>query len=241
MIGQLPNFGVTRSMSVDPNKLSRRVNFDLEGNLGAIDVPSSSEYYKSIKKKAKSKKTNSEIIDDDEEENNYRPNSDRIEEEEEEHHYEHDYEEEDLPREEPEQLLDRVRNGNFEYKSFLRLRNIIYLCLLLRKNPSLRKYRYHYLQELRKKEQARKQNRVQSTAELFNEKFEKLKQKLNIKNFGLFQRDNSSGTSSTNTHQDFEDDIDNNVDESNVVSSSNDPSNSEIKPFVRKHVRTSSL
>ncbi len=36
-------------------------------------------------------------------------------------------------------------NPHFKYEQFLRLRNMIFLCLMLKRNESLRKLRYHYL------------------------------------------------------------------------------------------------
>ncbi len=36
-------------------------------------------------------------------------------------------------------------NPDFNYKSFLRLRNLFFLCLMLKSNPILRKFRHHYL------------------------------------------------------------------------------------------------
>ena len=162
----------------------------------------------SSSKKQKGRKTHSEIVDDVEEEQNATTSTtnQNVEEEEEEveeniaayyeennedsdDEYEDDYDNVGSPVDPDLEVLNRApANINFEYKSFLRLRNIIYLALLLRKNPSLRKYRFHYLQEMKRREAAMK-SRVQSSSELFNEKFEKLKQKLNWRNFNLFKID----------------------------------------------------
>lgn len=44
-------------------------------------------------------------------------------------------------------------NPDFQFRSFLRLRNLLYLCLMLKSNPSLRKLRHHYLLKKSKEEQ----------------------------------------------------------------------------------------
>ena len=208
----------------------------------------------SSSKKQKGRKTHSEIVDDIEEEQNATTSTtnqieeevEKVEEVEEDiaayyeennedsdDEYEDDYENVGSPVDPNDlEVLNRApANINFEYKSFLRLRNIIYLALLLRKNPSLRKYRFHYLQEMKRREAAMK-SRVQSSGELFNEKFEKLKQKLNWRNFNLF-KSSSTGTSSTDTSQPP------NVDD-DFPSTPTDNGNNE--PLVRSsRVRTSSL
>jgi hypothetical protein len=43
-------------------------------------------------------------------------------------------------------------NPQFQFKSFLRLRNLFYLCLVLKANPSLKKFRHHYLLSIAKKD-----------------------------------------------------------------------------------------
>lgn len=152
------------------------------------------------------RKTKSELIDDEDENiNDINQYEDQIDEEEEEE--DEILEEEEEERKEPARTSGR--NENFEYKSFLRLRNIIYLALMLRKNPSLRKYRFHYLVEVKKREEARR-SRVQSSNELFNEMFsqrlEKFKQKISWRNLSIFRGGSSSGTSSTNTNNPDDDD-----------------------------------
>ena len=206
----------------------------------------------SSSKKQKGRKTHSEIVDDVEEEQNATTSTTNQNEEEEEEEeveeniaayyeennedsddeYEDDYDNVGSPVDPDLEVLNRApANINFEYKSFIRLRNIIYLALLLRKNPSLRKYRFHYLQEMKRREAAMK-SRVQSSSELFNEKFEKLKQKLNWRNFNLF-KSSSTGTSSTDTSQPPNGDDD-------FPSTPTDNGNNE--PLVRpSRVRTSSL
>lgn len=65
--------------------------------------------------------------------------------------------------EEKEKVEDELKqfNMDFKYESFLRLRNILYLCLLLEKNPSLRQYRHHYLVALKQKELEAKKVRTE--------------------------------------------------------------------------------
>ena len=50
--------------------------------------------------------------------------------------------------------VKNIKNWNpeFKFRSFLRLRNLLYLCLMLKSNPSLRKLRYHYLLKKSKEE-----------------------------------------------------------------------------------------
>jgi hypothetical protein len=67
-------------------------------------------------------------------------------------------------------------NDQFKYESFLRLRNVFYLCLLLKKNPSLRLYRHHYIEEVKKQE-----SKVQPKMSFFNDSFERFKRKMNWK------------------------------------------------------------
>ena len=76
-------------------------------------------------------------------------------------------------------------NDSFKYKSFLRLRNMIFLCLLLRKNPSLQRYRLHYLEVVRKEEREKLKEKSNQTAgefleEHFVKKFKTLKKKIAI-------------------------------------------------------------
>ena len=163
-------------------------------------------------------------------------------------------EEEEEEEEKKEPARTSGRNENFEYKSFLRLRNIIFLALMLRKNPSLRKYRFHYLVEAKKREEARR-SRVQSSNELFNEMFsqrlEKFKQKISWRNLSIFRGGSSSGTSSTNTNN--PDDLDNdttfqagptnNGNNETARRADNNNNNSEPSPIIVRssRVRTSSL
>ena len=73
-------------------------------------------------------------------------------------------------------------NTNFKYTSFLRLRNMMFLCLLLKKNPSLRKYRQHYLLEMQRRQEIEmKKMRNQSFNEFYNERFKKFTNKINLK------------------------------------------------------------
>ena len=81
--------------------------------------------------------------------------------------------------------LIKQANDSFQYKSFLRLRNMIFLCLLLRKNPSLQRYRLHYLELVRKEEREKlKEKSNQSASEFLEEhfvkKFKTLKKKIAI-------------------------------------------------------------
>ncbi len=62
-------------------------------------------------------------------------------------------------------------DSKFNYQKFLRLRNIICLCLLLRKKPELKEYRYHRIKELRSLK-SRKEEK-QSFADFFKIKKEK--------------------------------------------------------------------
>lgn len=286
---------IIRSTSLDPSKLTRRVNFDLEdvpdtsrrkfSRNVSIDVPSSTEYYKNKQKShRKSKlKTQSEIIEE-EEEDEHKTHSEMLDEDEEmkpkksthseivddedeeasskikthselvdDDNYENGYREEEVDEDDDISNKSPVyenekqagkgfgRNEHFEYKSFLRLRNIFYLALLLRKNPSLCKYRYHYLQEVKRREMSKK-SRIQSKTELFNEmfneKYEKIKQKINWKNFALFRNSDSGGTSSTDTSN-------NNGDDEESIRSGN---NEILRPSVNEsllnrsgRIRTSSL
>jgi hypothetical protein len=75
-----------------------------------------------------------------------------------------------------------IKNSNeqFKYESFLRLRNVFYLCLLLKKNPSLRLYRHHYIEEVKKREKAANRSKVQSKSNFFSERYERLLRKLNF-------------------------------------------------------------
>ena len=82
-------------------------------------------------------------------------------------------------------MAETVKTGNldFKYTSFLRLRNLIFLCLLLRKNPSLKQYRQHYLLQVKKDEEKANKNKPnQSFTEFYEEKlakkFNKLKEKM---------------------------------------------------------------
>ena len=82
-----------------------------------------------------------------------------------------------------------IKEGNeaFKYTSFLRLRNLIFLCLMLRKNPSLKRYRLHYLIQVKEEEERLKGLRQRQTAaELIEEKiikkFSKLKHKIALSN-----------------------------------------------------------
>lgn len=257
---------------------NRRVNFEDERRLTrttSLDVPSTSEYLKNVKKSRRTRskpklathsevidededetvprKTKSELIDDDYDENINEINQyeDQIDEEDEDEDEILEEEEEEEERKEPARTSGR--NENFEYKSFLRLRNIIFLALMLRKNPSLRKYRFHYLVEAKKREEARR-SRVQSSNELFNEMFsqrlEKFKQKISWRNLSIFRGGSSSGTSSTNTNNPDDDNDNtfqarhsNNGNNERTRAADNNSNNPEPSPIIVRssRVRTSSL
>ena len=67
----------------------------------------------------------------------------------------------------------RKSNPNFQYASFLRLRNMIFLCLLLKTNPSLRKFRHHYLLAL-SKSQPKPKIEIRPFSDTLNEKLGKI-------------------------------------------------------------------
>ncbi|CAF0841611.1 unnamed protein product [Brachionus calyciflorus] len=66
---------------------------------------------------------------------------------------------------------------HFKYESFLRLRNLIFLSLLLNKNPALRKYRYHYLNRVKQEEIDDPNYSNVETAEAFIKRWGKFKKK----------------------------------------------------------------
>jgi hypothetical protein len=82
------------------------------------------------------------------------------------------------------QVIEFKGNQDFKFSSFLRLRNLFYLCLLLRRNPSLKKLRYHYL-VAETASRRLKQERVESFHEFYNKKLVKNidKIKSNIEKF----------------------------------------------------------
>lgn len=79
------------------------------------------------------------------------------------------------------QVTIKKGNDQFKYESFLRLRNIFYLCLLLKKNPTLQTYRYHYLQEVKRRDLASNRSKVESSSNFISMQYERLKIKLNLK------------------------------------------------------------
>ena len=97
----------------------------------------------------------------------------------------------------------KEENADFNYKSFLRLRNLICLCLLLRKNPSLAKYRMHYLLKVKEEEEKLEKFRVQTFAEFYNQTinkhFETFKRKLKFTGGG--GGGGASGASKTHKRQ----------------------------------------
>lgn len=85
-------------------------------------------------------------------------------------------------------------NPDFNYSSFLRLRNLFYLCLLLKANPSLRKFRHHYLANLSKKEFQKNFQEVEGLSETIKNKV--FKRINTIKN--LFRGSNAPSPSTAN-------------------------------------------
>lgn len=65
-------------------------------------------------------------------------------------------------------------NPNFQYTSFLRLRNLFFLCLMLKSNPTLRKFRHHYLVARSKEQQANSDVKVGKFSESLNKKLGKI-------------------------------------------------------------------
>lgn len=78
---------------------------------------------------------------------------------------------------------NELENFKFDYDSFRRLRNIIFLCLLLRKNPLLKKYRNHYLKELKSREAQEKLKQVESKSEFLARSYNTLKNKFDLMRF----------------------------------------------------------
>jgi hypothetical protein len=80
----------------------------------------------------------------------------------------------------------RIKKGNehFKYSSFLRLRNLIFLCLLLKKNPTLRKFRYHYLKEQAEKHRRNNLPHSESLGQYFGRKLNY--EKYEVTTFGEF-------------------------------------------------------
>lgn len=74
-------------------------------------------------------------------------------------------------------------NVTFNYKSYLRLRNLIYLCLLLKNNPSLKKFRYHYIKEENEEEerQRKRKKRAETFQEFYTSGFERFKTKFKLR------------------------------------------------------------
>jgi hypothetical protein len=88
--------------------------------------------------------------------------------------------------------LIKPENESFNYKSFIRLRNLICLCLLLRKNPSLVKYRMHYLMKAKEEEEKLNKYKVQSFSEFYNQTINKNYEKLKKKIIGKHKRQHSN-------------------------------------------------
>lgn len=76
---------------------------------------------------------------------------------------------------------NRSESEIFNFKSFLRLRNLIFLYFLLKKNSFLVKYRYAYLHNLRSENQNPKFSKIESAKEFLNSRLNKIICKLGIK------------------------------------------------------------
>lgn len=66
----------------------------------------------------------------------------------------------------------KLTNRSFKYEKFLRLRNLLFLCLVLNKNPSLKKYRFHYLESMRKVYQNAKDSCVETKSDFLTRKLD---------------------------------------------------------------------
>jgi hypothetical protein len=134
----------------------------------------------------------------------------------------------------------KTGNSDFKFESFLRLRNIFYLCLMLKKNPSLRMYRRHYLEEIRKREAAQF-HKVQTSSQFFSENLERLLIKIKAKNRASSSKKQlvqPYETSTTNTNANDTDDELNN--ETVNFTLGNKP-NSNRNRMSRKNVYESDL
>jgi hypothetical protein len=73
----------------------------------------------------------------------------------------------------------KKNNPDFNYQSFLRLRNLFYLCLVLKNNPGLRKFRHHYLHSMAKRTDYKQVVEVETFTEMAKKKI--FKRILNIR------------------------------------------------------------
>lgn len=80
-----------------------------------------------------------------------------------------------------ESIMIKKSNPNFQYSSFLRLRNLFYLCLLLKNNPGLRKFRHHYLVNLSQKKEKTIVLEIESFSSMVNKKI--FKRLVKMKNY----------------------------------------------------------
>ena len=83
-------------------------------------------------------------------------------------------------------------NKYFQYSSFLRLRNMMYLCLLLKSNPSLRKLRYHYL--VRLSQTIKPAVEVQTFGQFWDKKIGKRIEKIRSSLIGIGSKNSSPVT-----------------------------------------------
>ena len=120
-------------------------------------------------------------------------------------------------------------NEQFKYESFLRLRNMLYLCLLLKKNPSIHVYRHHYLEEIKRRDRAANRSKVETSGDFFTERYDKLMKKLNFKMW----RDKKTSNNDTAT-TDTKEEIDN-------ASYSRKNVNSASRDYNRPRIRKSSI
>ena len=77
-----------------------------------------------------------------------------------------------------EAQLIKAWNKSFQYRSFLRLRNMMYLCLMLKSNPTLRRLRYHYLVQVT--QNLRPEVEVQTFGQFWDKKIGKRLEKIKL-------------------------------------------------------------